>query len=83
LAQESYNFRKDSHLDQDSAKFKQLKRQVKREKKGAIRELRRDAEFLDRQRFEDKQAARAARKKQLNKNAAWLQEQTATLRQQV
>ncbi|CAM9222490.1 unnamed protein product [Choristocarpus tenellus] len=53
--QESYKMKKDSNKDPEQAKVRQLQRQVKRERKGAMRELKRDAVFLEQTKMEKKQ----------------------------
>ena len=62
---------------------KKLLRQVKRERKGAERELRRDAEFLARERDRDNREAEDARRAIRKKNLAWMEDQAGTFNQQV
>ncbi|CAM9563007.1 unnamed protein product, partial [Sphacelaria rigidula] len=67
----------------EQTKLKQLSRQVKRERKGAMRELKRDAIFLEHvktQKVKDKAADRC---RKLRNNLAWLEEQQAVMNQQV
>ncbi|CAK4070312.1 unnamed protein product [Aphanomyces euteiches] len=80
---ENYAMRKDKTLDRDKAQLKQLQRQVKRERKGASRELRRDAAFLSRQRTEEQKAWRAEKDAKQKEIRAWMEEQNATFNQQV
>ena len=49
-----YTFKKDIDPDQDRVKVKQLTRQLKREKKAAMRELRRDSDFIDAERYKER-----------------------------
>lgn len=80
---EDYVVKKDAGMDREKAKLKQLQRQVKREKKGAMRELRRDAAFLDAEVTKQKLEKEEQRRKAVAANTAWLQEQQATINQQV
>ncbi len=66
-----------------NSEVKKLKKIVSREKKGAMRELRRDAEFLSRVADDDSLVKGGARKAQLRRNRIWLEEQQATWKQQV
>eukprot|EP01039_Chlorochromonas_danica_P002742 gene2742-2995_t len=78
-----YVFRKDRDTDKDRIKLKQLTRELKREKKAAMRELRRDSAFLDNERFQEKMRQTEESRAERVKNFAWLEEQQATLNQQV
>ncbi|EQC38529.1 hypothetical protein SDRG_04235 [Saprolegnia diclina VS20] len=80
---ENYAMRKDKTTDREKAQLKQLQRQVKRERKGASRELRRDAAFLARQRDEERanwQTEKNAKQKEIR---SWMEQQNATFNQQV
>ena len=79
----NYTFKKDNDADSDRAKVKQLQRQLKRETKAAQRELRRDSEFLDREAFKEKQEAHDRRRAERSKNFTFMEEQQATINQQV
>ena len=79
----NYTFKKDKDEDTERAKMKQLNRQLKRETKAAQRELRRDSEFLDREAFSEKQEAQELRKAERGKNFAFMEQQQATINQQV
>lgn len=79
----TYVIKKDADSDKDRAKLKQLTRQLKREKKAAMRELRRDSAFLDQERFQEKQAIATAKRAERVKNYAWLENQQATINEQV
>lgn len=78
-----YTFKKDADPDQDRAKVKQLTRQLKREKKAAMRELRRDSDFIDQERYKEQQAAKEFRRAERVKNFAFMEEQQATINLQV
>ena len=62
---------------------KALAKQLKREQKGASRELRKDAEFLARVRDQERAQSQQARQAERHKNFSWLEEQQATLNLQV
>ncbi|GLD94822.1 hypothetical protein PINS_up003447 [Pythium insidiosum] len=79
----NYTLRKDKTMDREKAKLKQLQRQVKRARKGAARELRRDAAFLARAQQEETAARVASKKEQQREIWRWLEEQQATVNQQV
>ena len=57
----------------DRAEARKLKRLVTKERRGAIRELRKDAAFLGAEVEGEKEAQRAELKGTLRKNTAWLQ----------
>lgn len=80
---EAYTLRKDKGADRDRAKLKQLQRQVKRARKGAARELRRDGEFLARAKETEETARLDAKREKQREIRRWLEEQTATFNQQV
>ena len=50
-----YNYLQDIDSDQSRAKAKQLKRQLNREQKAVMRELRRDSDFIDQARYKETQ----------------------------
>ena len=79
----NYSMRKDRDADRDRVKLKQLGRQLKREKKSALREIRRDSDFIDQERFKAETARKQALREERAKNFAWMEEQQATLKQQV
>jgi len=74
-----YTFKKDLDPDHERAKLKQMHRQLTREQKAAMRELRRDSEFLDQQRLKEATAAHEARKAERVKNFGWMESQKAIL----
>lgn len=80
---ENYTVRKDKTRDKDSAQVKQLQRQVKRARKGAARELRRDAEFVARAQQQEENVRLEAKQAKQKEIWKWLEEQHATFNQQV
>ncbi|CEG47068.1 nucleolar protein [Plasmopara halstedii] len=80
---ENYSVRKDKMAPKDAAQLKQLKRQVKRARKGAARELRRDAEFIHREKQKEEETRLAAKEEKQKEIRRWLEEQNATFNQQV
>ena len=79
----NYSFRKDRDEDQERNKVKQLDRQLKRESKAAMRELRRDSEFLDTIAYNERKEAHSARKDERARNFNFMEEQQATINLQV
>lgn len=79
----NYAIRKDKTLDRDKAKVNQLQRQVKRARKGAARELRRDAEFLAREKQQEEESRLEVKREKQKEIRSWLEEQNATFNQQV
>jgi len=75
--------KKDLDPDESKVELKQLNRQLKREKKAAMRELRRDADFLDQEKYKETQELTAKRKETYARNFAWMEEQQATINQHV
>ena len=75
--------KKDLDPDESKVELKQLNRQLKREKKAAMRELRRDADFLDQEKYKETQENIAKRKENYARNYAWMEEQQATINQHV
>lgn len=80
---ENYTLRKDKGADRDKAKLKQLQRQVKRARKGAARELRRDAEFLAREKQQEENVRLEGKREKQKEIWKWLEEQNATFNEQV
>jgi hypothetical protein len=64
----NYKVRKDVDVGRDKAQLKQLTRQKKREHKSAIREIRRDADFVDQARYTTESAANERRRNERHKN---------------
>ncbi|KAG6616381.1 Nucleolar protein [Phytophthora cinnamomi] len=83
LFDENYTVRKDKTAPKDTAQLKQLQRQVKRARKGAARELRRDAEFIHREKQKEEEARLAAKEEKQREIRRWMEEQNATFNQQV
>ena len=81
--EENYTVRKDKDSDRQKAQLKRLKRDVGREKRAAVRELRRDAAFSHARRAEDVAAVAEERKRERATNRAWLEQQQATINQAV
>ncbi|TDH69794.1 hypothetical protein CCR75_001286 [Bremia lactucae] len=79
----NYTVRKDKMAPKDTAQLKQLKRQVKRARKGAARELRRDAEFIHREKQKEEETRLAVKEEKQKEIRHWLEEQNATFNQQV
>jgi nucleolar protein 14 len=79
----NYRLQKDLDTDKARVQLKQLTRQSKREHKAAMRELRRDADFLDEEMFKVRQAKSEKRRNERAANYAWMEEQQATVNQQV
>ena len=70
-------------IDRTSRDCEKLLKALKREQKGAARELRRDAEYLARARDDERDRVSGAKQEERHKNFAWLQDQQASLNQQV
>jgi len=79
----NYKLKKDLTSDQEMSLLKQLRRQLKREKKGTVRELRRDNEFLDHVKYAEKQEHRSQLQEERWKNFAWLEGQQAVMNMHV
>lgn len=75
--QADYTLKKDLEPDQERAKMKQLKRQLNREKKAAMRELRRDSDFIDQERYKTSREQHEERKNERVKNYGWMEDQQA------
>ncbi len=73
------NFRpgKDADPDRDRAEARSLKKKVKQEKRGAIRELRKDAVFLALEARKQQEIAAAAKEKKRKATITWLNQQAA------
>lgn len=79
----NYTMKKDRDSNQDQSKVKQLTRQLKREHKAAMRELRRDSDFIDQEKSKLNQQERARLQEERHKNYSWMEDQQATINQQV
>lgn len=78
-----YKLKKDSDPDEARAKLKQLTREKKREEKAAMRELRRDSDFLEQEKYSAQRKRLDQMREERNNNFAWLEEQQATINEQV
>ena len=79
----NYNMKKDLDVDRGRVQLKQLKRQVKREHKAAMRELRRDSDFLSQEAYKSKQAIFEQKKAERHANFAWMEQEQDIINQQV
>ena len=70
-----YKVRKDADATKEKAQLKQLTRQKKREHKAAVREVRRDAEFLDQERYARETAVKQRLQAERHRNVADLEAQ--------
>ena len=71
--EESYNPRKHYDPDRDRTELKKLKAEHKRERKGALRELRKDASFIARENLREKKEKDAAYEKKYKRLIAEIQ----------
>jgi nucleolar protein 14 len=78
-----YVFKKDTGLSKDKLTLKHLTKQAKREHKAVVRELRRDADFLNQEKYKEDKKANDDRKEERHRNFAWVQDQVATMNQHV
>ena len=78
---ERYDHRRDNDPDKERREIKALKRELTRERRGAAKELRKDAAALARHQQAEADASEAARRKQLRDNRAWLEAQESTFNQ--
>jgi hypothetical protein len=69
--------------NKEKLQLKQLTRQLKREQKAAMRELRRDADFIEQEKYQEKVAESERKRQERFKNYQWLEEQQATINLQV
>jgi len=80
---DNFIVRRDEGLEREAARIKQLTRQVKREKKGVMRELRRDAAFLDAEKVRLERERETVRRQVVKDNTAWLEASAADFNKQV
>ena len=78
-----YAMSKDKGKSQRQAILDRNRREYKREHKAATRELRLDAAFIENERRQAKQKRDNMAREKRNKNFAWLDEEQATMNQQV
>ncbi|KAL2041287.1 hypothetical protein N7G274_005669 [Stereocaulon virgatum] len=71
--EESYNPDKHYDLDRDRAEMSKLKAEYKRERKGALRELRKDANFIARENLREKKERDSAYEKKYKRLVAEIQ----------
>ena len=69
--------------DADVEKLKALRRQMKREKKASMRELRKDSMFLGAEAYREQTQRKNDLKEERAKNFTWLQDEHASFNQQV
>jgi nucleolar protein 14 len=81
--QADYTFKKDLDPDENRAKLKQLTRQSKRETKAAMRELRRDSDYIDQLSYAEQNDKKDRLKAERVKNFGWMEEQQASVNMQV
>lgn len=81
--QADYTFKKDLDPDENRAKLKQLTRQSKRETKAAMRELRRDSDYIDQLSYAEQNEKKDKLKAERVKNFGWMEEQQASINMQV
>lgn len=79
----NYTMKKDMDPDQARVQVKQLQRQVKREKKAAMRELRRDADFVGQETYKAQQAVKERKRAERNSNFAWMEQEQGVINEQV
>ncbi len=72
-----------TNMNAETIKLKSLNKQLKREQKASMRELRRDSEFLDQQNYESKSQLVTQKKEERARNYSWLEQEQATFNQQV
>lgn len=78
-----YSMSKDKGKTQLQAEHDRHRREYKREHKAAMRELRLDSAFIESERRKAKDAADGKAKEKRHKNFAWLEQEQATMNQQV
>lgn len=81
--QVDYKLKKDVDPDEERVKVKQLNRQLKREQKAAMRELRRDADFLEQEKHREQEEVKSKLREERNRNFAWMESEQASINQQV
>lgn len=79
----NYSMKKDLDPDHARVQVKQLQRQVKREQKAAMRELRRDSDFLGQEVYKVQQAALQKKRSERNANYAWMEQEQGVVNEQV
>lgn len=80
---DKYSMSKDKGKSQLQAEHDRHRREYKREKKAAMRELRLDSAFIENERRKTKDAADSKAREKRHKNFAWMEAEQATMNQQV
>ena len=80
---DKYSMSKDKGKSQLQAEHDRHRREYKREKKAAMRELRLDSAFIENERRKAKDAADSKAREKRHKNFAWMEMEQATMNQQV
>lgn len=78
-----YSMSKDKNKTKAQAESDKLRREYRREHKAVSRELRLDAAFIESERRKEKDVADRKAREARNKNFAWLEQEQATMNQQV
>ncbi len=78
-----YSMSKDKNKSKAQAESDKLRREYRREHKAVSRELRLDAAFIENERRKEREIADAKAREIRNKNFAWLEQEQATMNQQV
>jgi nucleolar protein 14 len=78
-----YSMSKDKGKDAKQAAIDRARREFKREKKAVSRELRLDATIIENERRQEKDRKGTAAREKRQKNFAWLENEQATMNQQV
>ena len=78
-----YSMSKDKNKTKAQAESDKLRREYRREHKAVSRELRLDAAFIESERRKEKDIADRKAREARNKNFAWLEQEQATMNQQV
>ncbi len=79
----SYIMGKDKNKTRSQAEHDRMRREYKREHKAVSRELRIDAAFIESERRKEKDKRDSKAREARNKNYAWLEQEQATMNQQV
>ncbi len=80
---DSYSMAKDKGKTRMQAERDKLRREYRREHKAVSRELRLDASFIETERRKQKDLSDSKAREARNKNYAWLEQEQATMNQQV
>jgi nucleolar protein 14 len=80
---DKYKMGKDKSKEKTKAATDKMQREFKRQKKAAARELRLDGVAIERARRADEGAKHQKAKDERHKNFAWLEQEQATINQQV